>query len=594
VEGDGGPRIPYCPAKSPEATLLRRGEAAWAAGRADEAWTRYRELLLVPGDDERKGLAWRRVGEILLSRGDSEGALAAADNAARASRGRYHVLSSMELRLRALLVLPRRGAEVHDLASYLLDQGYPLSDGAAVFEAAGKAEGEEGKITRAVADYGRAIDLASPAEGARIAAARDALLERTEDLYSLRQAAEAADAEDRPRIFLALGKAAARKGFNGMAAWGYERAARAGGEGGNEAAERLFRLEKILSGRPRIVGIVPLSGKLADAGFAVLAGAEASLLRRRDDPSAPVLKWVDTGGLPDQARREYVAAAADRSTVAVIGPLSGEEGKAVAASLVQKGPPVFYLGQKAVAERPPLYAFGLTPQQEARAVLSWLARTGRGAEAVLLGPDNGYGRGYAEAVALAAKETGVKVGKNVLYPPDTRDFSKIIRASVAPSASRRKGAVLLLADRWERVFLLASQLRYFEVRNLLAGFSGWNDPALARKAKEALSGAVFSADYSDSVPGSQGDRFRTDFRQAAGTAPTRFEAMGYDCATLLQRAAETGEGRPSGEGMRAGLARLRYFTGVTGSFTFGAAGEMKRKVTLLRSELGTFTPVAEN
>jgi ABC-type branched-subunit amino acid transport system substrate-binding protein len=109
-----------------------------------------------------------------------------------------------------------------------------------------------------------------------------------------------------------------------------------------------------------------------------------------------------------------------------------------------------------------------------------------------------------------------------------------------------------------------------------------------------VAGAVFSVDYADTVPGSEGDRFRTDFREAAGVPPSRFEAMGYDGAALVARALEGGEGRPTGEGMRERLSRLRYFNGVTGSFTFLPSGEMRRKVTLLRSELGTFTPVSEN
>jgi hypothetical protein len=46
--------------------------------------------------------------------------------------------------------------------------------------------------------------------------------------------------------------------------------------------------------------------------------------------------------------------------------------------------------------------------------------------------------------------------------------------------------------------------------------------------------------------------------------------------------------------MRERFGRLRHFSGVTGAFTFQPSGEMRRKVTLLRSELGTFTPVSEN
>ena len=63
------------------------------------------------------------------------------------------------------------------------------------------------------------------------------------------------------------------------------------------------------------------------------------------------------------------------------------------------------------------------------------------------------------------------------------------------------------------MFLLASQLRYYNVYLPLAGFSGWNDEELIRKAGEAVGGSVFSVDYAGTVPGSPGEKFRKEYQE---------------------------------------------------------------------------------
>ena len=75
--------------------------------------------------------------------------------------------------------------------------------------------------------------------------------------------------------------------------------------------------------------------------------------------------------------------------------------------------------------------------------------------------------------------------------------------------------------------------------------------------------------------------------------PTRFEAMGYDGAMFLSEALslEGGSGRPLGEAMRERIPRLKNYPGVTGTFQFTPAGDLRRKVPLLQVELGNFVPV---
>jgi ABC-type branched-subunit amino acid transport system substrate-binding protein len=361
--------------------------------------------------------------------------------------------------------------------------------------------------------------------------------------------------------------------------------------------------------RPRIVGLVPLSGKLADIGYAVLTGAEVALgsFNGPDRNGAtPVIRWVDTAGDPEKARKEFVAAAGDRLVLGIIGPVTGEEGRSVGAAFTQKSPPTLYLGQKPVFDKPFFYGFGLSPAQEARALLSYLARAGI-SDLLLFHPENGYGTGFAAAAAAAAPAAGIRIAKTVSYSPETQDFTEVIKRAVGnatfqrQSRSKEKGNAMklplggvVIADRWDRVFLLASQLRYYNVYLPLAGFSGWNDPELLRKAVGSVSGAVFTVDYSEAVPGPEGDRFRKAFQEMMRVPPSRFEAMGYDGALFLSEAfaLEGGSGRPLGEAMRERIPRLKNYPGVTGTFQFGPAGDLRRKVSLLQVELGNFVPVA--
>jgi ABC-type branched-subunit amino acid transport system substrate-binding protein len=71
--------------------------------------------------------------------------------------------------------------------------------------------------------------------------------------------------------------------------------------------------------------------------------------------------------------------------------------------------------------------------------------------------------------------------------------------------------------------------------------------------------------------------------------------MGYDGALLLAEALGQGggTGRPPAEAMRERIPRLKNFAGATGVFQFTRSVEVRRKVPLLKVELGNFVPVLE-
>ncbi len=592
--------------------LLRNAETEFRSGDPAKALSLFLDLAYNFSDDERKGFVWMRVADLLLARQEFRQALDAADKAVLLSRARFLVLSAMDRKFRIYREL-RWDTEARQAAAYLLDQGYIDADSSELLSGMARADAREGKISLALSEYTRAISSAAdPGVTRRLADERNALIDGLADIPALWDAAQSEEnSEIRAHLYLHLGRLAVRRGFSGMGAFALERASRTGGASGEEAARQVSRLEKFLGSRPKIAGLVPLSGKYADLGFAVLCGAEVAIRRSRGqeaEPLSPVLRWMDTEGQPGRARVLFQMAFAERSVIGFIGPLTGEEGHSVSAVFDPKSPPVLYLGQKTIPEKPFLYSFGLTPRQEARAVLSHLARKGRH-DLILFHPDNGYGRGFADAVAAAAGETGVRVGRTVSYSPETSDFTGVIRKAVGNAAFSRfssgkeKGAAMklpqdaiLIADRWEKVFLLASQLRFYNIYLPLAGFSGWNNEELLGKAKDAVNGSVFSVDYAGGGAGSPGEMFRKEYEEALGRSPSRFEAMGYDAALLLaesSRLEAANDSRPAEEATRGKIVRLRTFRGVTGTFQFGPAGEVRRKVSLLAVELGNFIPVPE-
>lgn len=605
------PRPGMCdPARTMPIAAFHQAEADFLAGRREEALRGFLGIAYSGPDDERKGYVWMRVGELLLERGEFDKALEAADKAVLFSRARYLVLSAMDLKLRIYEKMDWEN-EARQVAGYLIEQKFVHANVPALFALMARADARAGRIASALALYRRAVAAAAdPEEAISYSTQREFVIERAADISPLLAAARVEeDGEVRAHLFLALGKAAARKGFHGMAKFSFERAVETPGRWSREAAEHLYRVVKIASARPKIVGLVPLSGKLSDIGFSVLAGAEIALSPGRwtdgQGGGSPVIHWVDTAGDPDRARAEFSAWSSDRTVIGFLGPVTGEEGRAVSAAFGPRSPPVLYMGQKAIAGRPFLYGFGLSPVEEARAVLALLARE-QAVDLLLLYPENGYGKGFAEAVEKVSAESGVRIARAVSYAPEVRDFTDVIRNAVGAAKFQRrprtkekgKGMKLpldgiVIADRWDRVFLLASQLHYYNVYLPLAGFSGWYNEELPRKAGSAVAGAVISVDYSDAIPGSQGDRFRKEFQEAMHSAPTRFEAMGYDGAQLLAESwsAEGGAGKSAGEAMRERIPRLKNYAGVTGAFSFDPAGNMRRKVSLLRVDLGNFVPV---
>lgn len=203
-------------------------------------------------------------------------------------------------------------------------------------------------------------------------------------------------------------------------------------------------------GVARVGFLLPRSGKfagLADVQLAAAAAAVKVLARG----SGTEVVWQDAGSTPAEVSKATTALV--RAGVEVfVGPIGpGNIEAAVTAAAAAGGKPRFVVPGEASAA-----VTGVAPSLEARAAalathLRGLGRRG----AVVLAPDNSYGKRAAEALAKSLSQGGTKMLKTLYYPDDMVSFSKF----VAPALAELQGEVaLVVPDRLARMELLLRQL----------------------------------------------------------------------------------------------------------------------------------------
>jgi hypothetical protein len=260
-----------------------------------------------------------RVGELLLERGEFDKALEAADKAVLFSRARYLVLSAMDLKLRIYQKMDWEN-EARQVAGYLIDQKYVHANVPALFTLMARADARAGK-TRAPSPVPQAVAAAAdPEEATAIDPAGVRHREGDRPFPAPRAARVEEDEESGPPVPRA-GEGRDEEGFHG---WRSSPSTRRGNarECGQEAAEHLYRVEKIVSGRPKSSGSFPCREAFGHRLLRPLRRGDRLEPRpwsHGQNGGPPVVRWADTAGDPDRARAEFSAATADRTLIGFLG-----------------------------------------------------------------------------------------------------------------------------------------------------------------------------------------------------------------------------------------------------------------------------------
>ena len=312
--------------------------------------------------------------------------------------------------------------------------------------------------------------------------------------------------------------------------------------------------------RHRVALLVPLSGPNAAVGESI---ANAATLALADTGGKAVrITTYDTAGGAALAAQKALA---DGNRL-FLGPLLGEDVRAVAASASAAGVPVIAFSNDAAAASDRVWLLGFTPAQSIDRVVRYAKGRGLLRFAGLV-PAGTYGRNASNTLLRAAEAAG---GQVVAMQSYQRSPAAI--AAAVTALSRQKFDAVLVADSGRVAVQAMAALRKRGVTARLLGTELWNaEPGL--NASPAMAGAWFA-----SVDDARFAQLSQRYRVRYGRAPYRLASLGYDAVLLTIRIA--GDWKPGAAFPVDRLADEGGFAGVDGAFRFGGGHVAERALAV--------------
>ena len=206
--------------------------------------------------------------------------------------------------------------------------------------------------------------------------------------------------------------------------------------------------------------------------------------------------------------------------------------------------------------------------------------------AVLYDITDDYSLGVAESFKAEAEANGLEVVAFESFQSTDTDFksqlSKI--AAADPDA-------LYVPSYYNTNALIAIQAKEVGLDAQLLGADGWDGvlSALDENNKSAVEGVVFTNHFTATDPDAKVQDFVTRYREAYGSDPSSFAALGYDAGMMLFQAIEAA-GTTDSAAVNEALANLQY-EGVTGAIHYEGSGDPVKDVKFVTVKDGAYALV---
>ncbi len=202
------------------------------------------------------------------------------------------------------------------------------------------------------------------------------------------------------------------------------------------------------------------------------------------------------------------------------------------------------------------------------------------AAAVLYDASNDYSKGIAEVFRDAFAGMGGRVAAYESYGKDDVDFSALLTKVKAAQPD-----VLFLPDYYNKVGLIARQVREKGLKVTLVGPDGWDSPDLVKVAGSAIEGGYFSNHYSPEDTRREVVNWVRKYKAKYGQTPDALGTLAYDAANLLFDAIRKANSDDPAR-IKDALATIKGFKGVTGRFTIDRNGDPIKSAVIIRIRNG--------
>jgi branched-chain amino acid transport system substrate-binding protein len=159
------------------------------------------------------------------------------------------------------------------------------------------------------------------------------------------------------------------------------------------------------------------------------------------------------------------------------------------------------------------------------------------------------------------------------------------RPGQSPGDAERRALLpfdaLFIPDDYRKISLIAPYLAFYDVRGIvLLGTSAWDSARLMEGGGEYLRDVVFVDGFFAGSNLPPVVDFVEEYRSAFGREPATLEALSYDSLMILAEAYHRAD-PATRAGVRASLAHLQGYPGLSGSTTFDAEGCAQKHLYLL-------------
>jgi len=197
--------------------------------------------------------------------------------------------------------------------------------------------------------------------------------------------------------------------------------------------------------------------------------------------------------------------------------------------------------------------------------------------AVLYDVGNDYSKGLAEFFRDNFSKGGTVVAFES-YQKDDVDFSALITKIAV-----KKPDVIFLPDYYNKVALIAKQLREKGVKSTLIGGDGWDSPELIKIAGKSIVGGYFTNHYSPDRKDPISEAFLKKYKEKHNTIPDALGVLAYDAVKIYLNALDQANSSNPDAIVKA-LNSMKNFKGVTGTISFDKNGDAQKSVVILKME----------
>jgi branched-chain amino acid transport system substrate-binding protein len=198
--------------------------------------------------------------------------------------------------------------------------------------------------------------------------------------------------------------------------------------------------------------------------------------------------------------------------------------------------------------------------------------------AVLYDVGNDFSKGLADFFKTTFEKSKGTIVAYESYQKDDVDFSALIT-----KIGVKRPDVIFLPDYYNKVSLIARQVREKGLKSALLGGDGWDSPDLIKIGGSAIIGSYFTNHYSPERKDKLSETFIGRYKQKHGAVPDAWAALTYDATMLYLQSLDKAKKATPEEVMKV-LTDLNNFKGVTGNISFDRNGDPVKSAVILRVE----------